>query len=258
MKMALILIFSLTLLLMAESKKELRGKVLVLEVERENSHHIISSRDSVIDLQKQEISKLEDRVDTLTSTVNSLRKHIESFIQSPKYNYFFLVDKMKTVSTLVQRRNLIKEFELLAKTFGDSIAISCNIRITELKAEINSELNLRNDLNRAITPTVKLEFVKGKKKSEKNAILLYIQYKNHTPGKIIGIEIEIKIFTPFGDLIHSMHFEDEIPILPYQKNSDDSYYLYKAGTRAYGRLLLSAKTKNYTWQAEVKRIVYSD
>ena len=60
-----------------------------------------------------------------------------------------------------------------------------------------------------------------------NAVRLYIDYKNNTDKKVIGVSINVSITNPFGKTVYENTFNDEVVLEPLERLKNDTYWYFQ-------------------------------
>ncbi len=59
------------------------------------------------------------------------------------------------------------------------------------------------------------------------AVGLFIDYKNNTMKRIIGISVQVEIINPFGKTVYEDKFDDEVLLEPKEKMKNDTYWKFE-------------------------------
>ncbi len=256
-KSLLILLLCISISL-CQNKREMSEQISYLKDLSSKYYDQIFVKDSIIDAQKSELIIVNHKLDSLTQRNSKIEIKYDKVINNPTYRYYVLVDQMDLMTTHDKIRNLISHFRNLAAKYPQSkISQNCEIQVNTLQNRINTSLRNSTNYNSMITPKVTLTLWAEEEQGE-NEVQISLQYQNKTLGHIIGVEVEVSIFTPYDVLVYRRKIMDQVTIAPLSMSKDQGFYTYKKGTTTYEKLRELDINSTYKWQTKVIRIIYAD
>ncbi|GEM_PF-6826593 len=102
----------------------------------------------------------------------------------------------------------------------------------------------------------------NEKVDSRDAVRLFIHYKNNTPKKVVGVSISVNITSPFGKTLYEFSKDDEVVINPMEQMKNDAYFIWKDNpnndNEAYNRMWEAARNGTGKVAVAIHKVVFDD